>query len=378
MRLSAEAAFFQFPTWSPNNRWLTMLGSTQHDAGVFLASAESGGAASLRQLYRSNRQPPIYNAWSPDSTLLSMLAVHPDSRLALYLIDALQEEHSEPSLVVSGQPCFWHWHADSRGLLVHIDLGQRSAHLANIRWRNARQPSIQPINIQPGYFQAPAISYDGRHLAYAQLSHSGESQLVVASREHKVVIGEHIGVTAMNWSPTATQLAFIHPLTATQHFYGPLHLWQAEDEQVRRLSARTVVAFFWAPDGKRIAFFTVAGDPAPTQPERVNGAINGHLKNSWPFMPTPALAALQLGVHILEIASGEERQVATFTPSQPFFNQFLPFFDQYAKSHSLWSPHSDALVLSAEVNGHPQIVAVDVERGQLQTIAEGQMASWSW
>jgi TolB protein len=305
------------------------------------------------------------------------LALHPDFGLALHLLNLDQTVRSAAP-VLGGQPCFWHWHLDSRGVLVHVNLGERAAQLTHVRWRDPARPSIQPIDIHPGHFQAPAISPDGRQLAYAQLSHTGESQLVVVSRERKHIIGEHSGLAALNWSPRAERLAFIHPLVNANSHYGPLHLWQSDDEHGRRLSSENVVAFFWAPDGERIAYLTVVNDPAPVAIEQASNGANGHVKGSWPFLQIRERETIRLAVHILDVRSGSDHQVAIFTPSQPFLRQFLPFFDQYAKSHAIWSPASDALVLPAEVNGRVVILVIDLDAEEVRAITTGVMATWSW
>ncbi|RIK40660.1 MAG: hypothetical protein DCC55_14395 [Chloroflexi bacterium] len=370
---------FQFPAWSPDNRRLALIGGTEREAGVFVEMAGATGTGGGQTLYTTTTQPPVYLSWSPDSTLISLLAVHPDYRLALYLLATDNNIGDQlPAPVMGGQPCFWDWHSDSRGLLVHVELGQPSAQLAHVRWRNPSNPNVQPIDVRPGHFQAPAISPDGRHIAYAQRMPDGDSQLVVASRERKYVIGEHNGTTVLNWSPQGELLAFLQPLAATQHSYGPLHLWHRQSEQVQRVSAEAVVAFFWAPDGRQIAYLTVATEASETGPELPAGATNGRFKGEWPFMTDDTQSAVEFGLHVVNIADSSTRTLAVLALSRPFLYQFLPFFDQYAKSHAIWSPHSDALVLPVEIDGAPEIWVIQADGSGVRRIAYGTMATWSW
>jgi TolB protein len=67
----------------------------------------------------------------------------------------------------------------------------------------------------------------------------------------------------------------------------------------------------------------------------------------------------------------------SFSPTPLFLSQFLPFFDQYALSHRLWSPDSNALVLPIMVDGRAQIIVVDAERGEARRLANGISAFWS-
>jgi TolB protein len=370
---------FQFPAWAPDNQRLALIGGTEREAGVFVVAAATPTPTDSEPLYTTTTQPPIYLSWSPDGSLISLLAVHPDHRLALYLLLAANSVHDQlPPPVIGGQPCFWHWHGDSRGLLAHVELGQPSAKLAHVRWRNPHSPNIQPVDVRPGNFQAPAISADGRHIAYAQQTPDGDSQLVVASRERKYVIGEHNGTIVLNWSPQGERLAFLHPLTATHHFYGPLHLWRRESEQVQRVSAEAVVGFFWAPDGRQIAYFTVATSPRQAESEVPTSATNGRFKGEWPFLTDETPAPLELSLHLVNIEDATTRTLAVLTPSQPFLYQFLAFFDQYSKSHAIWSPQSDALVVPVEINGQPEIWVIQADGSGVRRVAYGTMATWSW
>lgn len=378
-QLTQGARVFQFPAWSPDNQQVALIGGSESEAGVYLAAAGATAPISAEALFTTTTQPPIYLSWSPDGTLISLLAVHPDHRLALYLLEADSALGNRlPPPVIGGQPCFWHWHGDSRGLLVHVELGQPSAQLAHVRWRNPHSPNIQPVDVRPGDFQAPAISPDGRHIAYAQQTPDRDSQLVVTSRERKYAIGEHNGTIVLNWSPQGEYLAFLQPLTATHHFYGPLHLWHRESEQVQRVSAEAVVGFFWAPDGRQIAYFTIATSPDPAESGLPASATNGRFKGEWPFLAEETPAPLELGLHLVDINQATTRTLAVLTPSQPFLYQFLPFFDQYAKSHAIWSPHSDALVVPVEIDGQPEVWVIQADGSSVRRVAFGTMATWSW
>ena len=93
---------------------------------------------------------------------------------------------------------------------------------------------------------------------------------------------------------------------------------------------------------------------------------------------------LWLNLWVVDIESGEETLLVTFEPVDVFVNQFLPFFDQYAKSHRIWSPDSDALVLPVMrlLPGGGKlpkicIVPASPEVGRMREVAEGVMAFWS-
>jgi TolB protein len=75
--------------------------------------------------------------------------------------------------------------------------------------------------------------------------------------------------------------------------------------------------------------------------------------------------------------------ITTFKPARSFASLLLPFFDQYALSHRIWSPNSDAVVLpileSDDTRDIAGIYIVLIERrsGPPKRIAEGTIAFWS-
>ena len=85
----------------------------------------------------------------------------------------------------------------------------------------------------------------------------------------------------------------------------------------------------------------------------------------------------------------EASELFRFRPSGEVFTM-LSFFDQYAYSHSPWSPDSSRLVMAGSEgpvaerrNGHTptgsRIYVVDaVGDASPQEIAQGSVAFWSW
>jgi TolB protein len=71
-------------------------------------------------------------------------------------------------------------------------------------------------------------------------------------------------------------------------------------------------------------------------------------------------------------------RLATFEPSRLWLSQFLPFFDQYALSHSIWSPDSSALVLPmVNDEGRPGVYVVSASDGRRSFLTDGVIGFWS-
>jgi TolB protein len=262
--------------------------------------------------------------------------------------------------------------------VVHTDLGRKNARLSNVRWSAGAAPTVTSVNDTPGHFQSPAISIDGEYIAYAHMSDAGQSQLVVTTRERRYIVTEYEGIAALSWSPAGNTLAFIHAVTTAQHFYGPLRLWDPERQAIELLSEGPVLAFFWSPTGRHIAYLTADMSGDISIADTPGYLTNGQFSGGWPFLKTPKSQALELSLSVVEVHHGHSQLLTRFEPHPLFVNQFLPFFDQYAKSHRIWSPAGDALVLPLAQGEQTMICVISLEGGHVRHITPGLMATWSW
>jgi TolB protein len=122
----------------------------------------------------------------------------------------------------------------------------------------------------------------------------------------------------------------------------------------RTLVEGTVIAFFWSPDGSRLAYVTTNAGGTALQ---------------W---------------RVVDAATGEDREVADFFPSSDLLI-WLTYFDQYAYSHQVWSPDSRYLVFAGTLANEnaaggraSQVFVLDVDGAEPPlALAEGLLASWS-
>jgi TolB protein len=134
-----------------------------------------------------------------------------------------------------------------------------------------------------------------------------------------------------------------------------------------------VVAFFWAPDGRTIAAL------------ELDAAGGGGVASAAAARPVGApLAAASpspgIGLHLLfvDVATGALRSEREVQPSSLFLTQLLPFFDQYALSHRLWSPDSASIALPlVGEGGADQIFVIRADGSGFNRIADGATAFWS-
>lgn len=421
--------FFQFPAWSPDGARIAAVGSTRERSGVFVfADDESGIVRNTdpRSIYESDDDAPIYLYWSPDNQHLSFITIRPhEQNMGLHVVsvdEPATNMHEAP--VAIGRPCFWDWSSDGKRILLHTGMAtEESAQLAYIDPFNPK--SGRASIARPGLFQAPGIARSGRYFAFTQVNREGELQLVVDGRatNNQLLVAHH-GIAALSWSPTNDQLAFISPTEPVRTYYGPLKLLDPTRGSVRELTDDIVLAFFWSPDGKRIAYFTVANIAdqiwSSVLPNPEASAMDGGFYNDdeieapqgVPFASTDVSEfssddvdsaglesegfsdsagsyveeerVLRLNLWCVDIDTDAHRLIRTFEPVDMFVNQFLPFFDQYALSHRVWSPDSTHMVLPVvdyddEGNDVPRIMVVPMlpRGGKPYAVADGVMAFWS-
>jgi TolB protein len=253
---------------------------------------------------------------------------------------------------------FWDWMPDSERVLIHTGFtGDPNAvtRLAIVPVRG----DMDEIEVRgPGFFQAPSVSYDGRYYAFASVDPLGIRWLAVHLTEDGFTkwLQPHQGVAALGWSPTASHLAYISPPDSSRPtFYGSLKLYDLAQDELSKLVDRTVLGFFWAPDGQSIAYIT--------------------LEN---YEPGEGRNVIELGLWVVNTEDGQEHQLLIFHPTDVFIDELLPFFDNYAQSHSIWAPDSHAVVIpTMDDDGRDQIMVVPIDGSEPLTITEGVVASWS-
>ena len=366
--LTGEGRRFIFPAWSPDGNQIAAIGGDAEESGVY--TVPDTAAPDVTTLYASDEFSPIYLYWSPDSRQVSFIA-QTEEALGLYLAPAAAD--AESSLLFTGQPFYWHWLAGGQEVLIHTNGSAPDARLAIMNVDETRPGDDLG---QSGYFQAPVISPGEEYVAFAELGAGNDRQIVIQNRDREVVQQlPHFGATALGWSPADDVLAYISPPDAQQsplNFYGPLRLLDAETGEVVTLASGVAIAFFWSPDGRSIAYFTVAGSAS-----EFNASLPGGGRFVRRSKGRGQDGPPRLTLWVADVESGQSQLLLTFQPSTVFLRQFLPFFDQYALSHRLWSPDGRALVLPLVEADAVRLYVIPIDRQEIWPVAEGSVGFWS-
>ncbi len=363
-----ESRVYQQPTWSPDSNRIAFIqtgrrGNGSQTAALFTAQPDG---SDLVETFRSENQFPFYLYWSPDSQRLSFLTTGgSEPGLVLYMVPA---QGVEAQMLGIGQPFYWDWSPDSHSILIHTGGSTRinpDARLALLGLDG--EVAEADLHLQPSFFQAPAWSPDGEKLLLAAKSdREGEGLLLTDSKGEALrVLSSVDDLIAFSWSPDGDWVAYV-----SEDNRGPgdisrtlVYLDPDLAEESHSVEQNLVMAFFWSPDSRKIAYFVPQISIASEQ------QVSLQVQDS----------QFSLGLHVLDVQTGNSKRLIEFTPTEDFLN-ILPFFDQYQRSATVWSPDSNNLVISAlDQDGEPVIYAIEISGdSEARRLASGRLAFWSW
>ncbi len=356
--LQPNSLFYTWPTWSPDGSRLAVsqVVILEELPAVSLFTLDPlTGQLDFVYENQGNTIPiiaqnvPHYMYWSPDSQKLAFIA-SAEEGLTLFVYRSGQETVTFRGL----GPLYFKWADDSQSMLVHA--------------RDQLLSSKSPFNETPvglgkmnPLFRAPDLSPDGTETTYLTDVTDGFGLFMgSASGEGESRLLEEIGGSAaLTRSPLGNLIALVDSQPDSNRIHDRLRLFSSKGEPVRTLAEEPMLAFFWSPDGSKIAYVAFTPDGRSLV---------------WKIAP---------------VEGGEPWELMQFRPS-PEFLAMLSFFDQYALSHSVWSPDSSRLVFagtgtetSRGGNGSSpslnKVYVINTAPGsQAKEVAGGTLAFWSW
>jgi len=352
-RVLAEDAspdLFRYPTLAPGGERAAYISQDGEGFALWSLDLRSGERT---ELYRSRENPPLYAAWSPDGANISFLSNRSAGGLGVHIVAADGSAESA-MLGTSRSSSYFAWQPDGDRILLH--LGGSTFEQGRVAAFDLGSSTPVFELADPGLFQAPAWTADGSGFFYvAQPPVSGqptpdriESVLTRVGADGtgpRELARERQAAMLFLRSPRSDDIAYT---TIGQGGFGGLKLVAAAGGPARTLSLpdEQVPAFFWAPDGERLAYLTLerssAGEP---------------FRFTW---------------NVVDRAGGQPRQLASFTPSQAFAG-LVNFFDAYALSFDLWSGDGRRIVYGASDG----VYVLDVASGAAERRADGVLAMWA-
>ena len=357
---------YAWPTWSPDGTSLAasrvrLVGSQDAELTIEVLDSVTGRSRTVF----SNDFPglvaegsPHYLYWSPDSKALSFLASTPEG-LGLFIVNT--QSAAAPILLERGAPLYYSWAGDGGSLVAHIGEEVKL-------YREVSDHAGGEVLARAQRFRAPAFSPDSKRVAYSGPSGSGEALLVaevnrLGDARQVLELG---AFSAFSWSPNGRELAVADQEDPRSPVFERLRVVSLDESQtgspVRTIAQHPLLSFYWSPNGERLAWVAVNREDRTFQ---------------WRVAPSTSTGADQ------------GRALFTFNPSRDFLTM-LSYFDQYAYSHTPWSPDSTRLVVAGGQVAHFERRNGDTPTGSrvyvidavgdtpAREIAEGSLAFWSW
>ena len=350
--------YYAWPTWSSDGTKLAasrvIVGDGRTEVTLQVMDARTGRSETVYENGQAGLVAdgaPHYIYWAPTGDALSFLASTPDG-LSLFVWDGTPGNPA--NLIDTGAPLYYHWSHDAASMALHV-----GPDIKIVRPHDGGVPG--QIMQSSGGFRVPAISPDGSSLAYVAPS-DGSIGLYIApvddlNQTRKIIdVGT---VSAFLWSPDGNHLVVGDQANPRIPYFDRLLLVPVDGGPVTTMSTQGVLAFYWAPTGDKLAWV------------EVNAAKQ---EMEWVVSPSDG---------------SNTKRLFSFRPSSEVFIM-LSFFDQYAYSHSPWSPDGKSLVVAGSKgeaarrsNGltptGDRVYVLDVEGDVApRDLGAGVLAFWSW
>jgi TolB protein len=234
----------------------------------------------------------------------------------------------------------------------------------------ASTATVDAVDEKLGNFLSPGWSPVDDRILFISLS-DGISRLTVLNNDMQQILVDNLdGLISFSWSPDGQYIAY---RVVDSNSVSSVHVINSETgELVAKSNVSGIIAFFWSPDSSKIAYITLSNPPGTFD---INNKTSGNV--TFLTQETDGLAW-----NILDISDSSNEIFASFIPTLDM-QYLLSNFDQFAQSHSLWSPDSTHLVYS-ELTGIDSsdslitILDVNDPNATPQSIAKGSFAVWSY
>jgi hypothetical protein len=332
------------PTWSPDSRrvaWTERRGA--EETFLLVADLDEGTLSEWPSPLHA-----VYIAWSPDGEHLALTGSR-DGTGDLLL--AIAGSDGDIKVVDQGAPVYFDWAPNGRELLTRIS--GRFEYLAIDGSGRETVPATGEFRL-------------GAHVADSVMLGSGRDvgeALVLANREGEIKrelvryaapmafvadkTGSRVAVMSRG-SPESQALSRLEDSDLPIIDAERLVVVTTSNGDLEEVSPSRNISWFWSPDGRELLYSTVA--------------------------PVDGTERLQWHTWDGEVTTS----YAPFSPTGLFARDYLAYFDQFARSISLWAPDGSAFAYAGGTSlDNAGIWVQEVAEAEPELIGPGQVAVWS-
>lgn len=333
--ISPAEGYSTWPTWAPDGGSMVFSGvARDSDDRPVVTLYEYGLAERVPQpIYEG--EPGFgglladgvlhYPLWSPDSAKLAFVAVTQAHGLTLFV--KRMDAPRPPEYVLDQGPLWMSWSSDATTLAVHRSDDHFLLHVED-------DLELSRVSLESTSYRVPAWRPGSAELTLSRPASRPTSRPENALYSAPITssglsltqpIADVGAYSAFLWSPDGAYLAVaddaraVRYMNASMFMYRQLRVLDSTGFSETARVLENVLAYFWSPDGSRIAVAVVAD-------------ASGDMR--W---------------LLLDPATGATTELADFVPSREQLTMFQ-FFDQYAYSHSLWSPDGRYLLFAGRLS----------------------------
>jgi TolB protein len=324
------------PTWSPDGSrvaWVHVEVTDDETLEAVLAtSTDAGGRATEAT---TGAVVPFYLSWDPTSSRIAYLG----GREADIEVGIVESERGRATPLDTGQTYYLSWAPEGDEMLVHVGEDRLE--------RLELDGTLTTVADRPGTFFAPVWTGDGRSFVYASASARGQHLVVhdVDARNGSQLV-PFDGLVRFVVSPDGRRIAF---QVLEQQSAHPLTILDVRSGETTEIVEGLTSGFFWSPNGERLLY--LVPDPDEDRFWYRWGVWDGRSSFTTP----------------------------RFLLSLLVVEEYLPFFEQYAQSMSLWSPDGSAFAYPGQNEaGELGIWVQSAEPDRAPVlVADGTFVAWS-
>lgn len=362
---------FTWPSWSSNSSILTYTKIKESAVGLTMSlenfELKTGNTTSIHSGIASQIAAGVfyYSFWSPDDKNLAFI-FSDNGSLNLYVDRQIEDVAPINPSMIDG-PIWMDWSFDSNYLLAHRNTGHFLLDVSNtpisVKSLDLNSSSYRTPSWQPGTTKGTLLNVDGFGVTSMLIGDLSKENFV-----YEEFLNDIHSDATFSWSPDSRNIAIGGPQTAYIYLglaigvHSGIKIYDRNYDPLNSLNINEpVIAYFWSPDSSKLVYVSIADSP-------------GTLR--W---------------MVLDRKTGLRWPLVDFVPSLDQLTLFQ-YYDQYSKSHSIWSPDSRQIVFAGREAGlaigasfpptvdgeNPLIYVVYVDQSPIvSAIADGVMATWS-